>query len=50
MSEEIRTTLKEVEEKLVILAYETQDGLTVEQKRYIRKAWANVYALLVGRV
>ena len=46
MTEEIRTVLSEVEEKLFNLAFQAQDGLTKEERTNISEAWANVYEIL----
>lgn len=50
MSEEIRTLLNEVEEKLYTAVYLEQDEFTEDQLGYLKRAWSYVYSILNGRV
>lgn len=50
MSEETRTVLSEIEEKLYTIAYLEQDEFTEDQLGYLKRAWSYVYSILNGRV
>lgn len=46
MSEEIRTVLNDVEQKLYTAGHFIRDEFTEEEKKNIRKAWCLVYGVL----
>lgn len=50
MTEEIKTVLNDVEQKLYTLAYLEQDEFTEDQLGYLKRAWSYVYSILNGRV
>lgn len=49
MSEEIRTVLNDVEQKLYTMGHIIRDEFTEEEKKNIRKAWYLVYGVLNNR-
>lgn len=50
MSEETRTVLDEIEEKLYTIAYLEQDEITEDQLAYLKRAWSYVYSILNDRL
>lgn len=46
MSEEIKTVLNDVEQKLYTMGHIIRDEFTEEEKKNIRKAWYLVYGVL----
>lgn len=50
MSEETRTILSEVEEKLYTVVYLEQDEFTEDQLGYLKRAWGYMYSILNDRV
>lgn len=50
MSEEIKTVLNDVEQKLYTISYLEQDEFTEDQLGYLKRAWSYVYSILNDRV